>query len=98
MREELQAAHEASLDQAAKLVAAIGAAEAARRKADGAQLALKAAEVEMERTRALALTLPLTLTLTLTRCSQAECRRCRRLGERRGGQRGGEARAREPRQ
>lgn len=51
MRKELQAAHEASLDQAAKLVAAIGAAEAARRKADGAQLALKAAEVEMEESK-----------------------------------------------
>lgn len=51
LRKELQKAHEASLDQAARLVAAIGAAEVARRKADGAQLALKAAEVEMEESK-----------------------------------------------
>merc|ERR1740130_2040245 len=51
LRKELQRAHEASLDQAARLVAAIGAAEVARRKADGAQLALKAAEVEMEESK-----------------------------------------------
>ena len=51
MRLELQKAHEASLDQAAKLVAAISAAETARRKADGALLALKAAEVEMEESK-----------------------------------------------
>jgi len=51
MRRELERAHEASLDQAARLVAAIGAAEVARRKADGASLALKAAEVEMEESK-----------------------------------------------
>jgi chromosome segregation ATPase len=47
----LQKAHEASLAQTAKLIAAFAAAEKARQKADGAQLALKAAEMELEESR-----------------------------------------------